>query len=362
MLSFTVLGSGNGGRALCAFIAGKGYPVIMYEPLEETEDYLRIKAEREMFLEGDISIGGRIKDATMDIREAVKDSDVIFIIVPSFAHRPIFGKLIPHLKDRQHVVLFPGNYGGFLFKKMMGDMEVTKDISISETSSLPFACRISSYNSVMIYKKKFKMKMATSPYGRNKEILEIVNDVFQNFTQFIPGENLLEIDLDNINQPLHPLPILLNYGTIEKSPETFRHYIDGVTPLISEIMMKMDEERLALGKKLSLNLIPTLEQLKMYYGENDSRTYFEYVNSPESPYKDLVGDHVKSRYLTEDVPYLLVPFTHLARHMDIQVPISETCIKLSSLLHDTDYFAVGTTLEKIGIADKSLVEIIKLAS
>ena len=93
-LNFTVLGSGHGGRAVCGQIAEKGYPVVMYEPLEETADYLKIKAEKEMFLDGDITAGGKLSGATMNIEEAVKDTDVILVIVPSFAHNPIFEKYV----------------------------------------------------------------------------------------------------------------------------------------------------------------------------------------------------------------------------------------------------------------------------
>jgi len=88
-LNFAVLGSGNGGRAFCGQIAHRGYPVVMYEPLAETADYVKLKEEKQMLLKGDISVGGKLKGVTMDIREALKDADVIFIVVPSFAHPPI---------------------------------------------------------------------------------------------------------------------------------------------------------------------------------------------------------------------------------------------------------------------------------
>ncbi|MGD8844979.1 MAG: NAD(P)-binding domain-containing protein, partial [Desulfobacteraceae bacterium] len=116
---FAVLGSGNGGRAFCAQIAAKGYPVVMYEPLEATQDYLNLKANKEMYLEGDIQAGGTLDDVTMDIQAALVNADVIFVVVPSFAHRPIFEKMIPYLTDGQHIIIVPGNYGGFLLKKMM---------------------------------------------------------------------------------------------------------------------------------------------------------------------------------------------------------------------------------------------------
>ena len=356
-IKYAVLGSGHGGRAVCGQIAEKDYPVMMYEPLEETEDYLKIRQEKEMFLDGDISAGGQLSGATMDIEEAAKDTDVIIIVVPSFAHKPIFEKLIPNLMDGQHVMIVPGNYGGLLLKKMMSDRGIERSIIISETVSLPYACRINTYNTVMIYKKKSRLKIASSPSRNNPEAVDIMNDIFAGYVNFIPGNNLLEVDLDNPNQTLHPLPVLLNYGAIENNPETFRHYMDGITPLISEKMMQMDEERLAIGKAFSLALSPTMEQLKMYYGENDAKTYYEYVNSPESPYKDVIGHNVRSRYLTEDVPGLNVTALQLAKKAAVETPIIELTVRLTSWLHGVDYVSTGTNLEKLGIADKTIEEI-----
>ena len=70
-MKFAVLGSGNGARAWCAQIAAKKLPVVMWEPLEETEDFKKIRDEKEMFLEGDMVLGGKLAGATMDIREAM---------------------------------------------------------------------------------------------------------------------------------------------------------------------------------------------------------------------------------------------------------------------------------------------------
>ena len=246
------------------------------------------------------------------IEEALKDADVILIVVPSFAHKPIFEKMVSHLQDGQQVIIIPGNYGGLRLKKMMADRGIKKEITISETASLPYACRIATYNTVMIYKKKSRLKIASSPSRNNLQALDIMNDIFGGYVNFFAGENLLEVDLDNPNQTLHPLPVLLNYGDIERHPETFRHYIDGISPLISEKMMDMDEERLSIGRAFSLKLTSTMAQLKMYYGHNDTQTYYEYSNSSESPYKDVVGHNVRSRYLTEDVPGLNVPALQLA--------------------------------------------------
>ena len=107
------------------------------------------------------------------------------------------------------------------------------------------------------------------------------------------------IDMSNVNFTLHPLPVLLNYGDIEKHPKTFRHYMDGITPLISEQMHRMDEERVAAGKSVGFTLTPTLEMLKTYYGMNATKTIYEYMNSPETPYANLVVKKYLPMLLTD---------------------------------------------------------------
>lgn len=127
-------------------------------------------------------------------------------------------------------------------------------------------------------------------------------------------------------------------------------------------MHKLDEERIIAGKKLGLNLQDCLSQLKMYYGNNDAKTIYEYVNSDESPYKDLVGQSVYGRYLTEDVPGVIVPILLLTKKAGLDLPIAEMVVKLASFLHDEDYLASGTTLETLGIENLSISEIIELTS
>lgn len=361
-LNFAVLGSGNGARAFCGQIGAKGFGVVMYEPLEATKDYFKLRKNKKLYLEGDIVAEGNIKGLTMDMKEAVKDAHVVLVVVPSFAHKPIFEKLIPELDTGQHIFIVPGNYGGLLLKKMISDNGIKTDITISEMSTLPYACRISSYDTVKIYKRKSSIKIASSPAIKNEEAIRIMYSIFGNHVRFISGQNLLEIDLDNINQTLHPLPVLLNYGCIENNPKSFKHYMDGVTPLISKKMSEIDKERMAIGEAFSLNLISTLNQLKMYYGDNDSETYYEYVNSAESPYKDIVGHSVRSRYLTEDIPCLHVPASNLAKRVGVEAPLTELCIRLASELHGVDYTSKGYSLLNLGIEHKKPDEIVGMTT
>jgi len=200
--------------------------------------------------------------------------------------------------------------------------------------------------------------MATSPYRQFKQVFNLLQDIFTPYVEMIECDKILNIDLSNSNFTLHPLPVLLNYGAIEQNPKTFRHYIDGITPEISKLMKTMDDERLAIGKAYGIDLLDTLEQLKMYYGWNNSSSYYEYVHSSESRYYDLVGHNIRSRYLTEDVPQVLVPAYMLAKKAQVDVPVVEITIRLASYLHGVDYLKEGTTLDKLGLGKFSVKEII----
>jgi opine dehydrogenase len=360
IVKFAVLGSGNGARAWSAQIAAKGYPVVMWEPLEESGDFQKLSKAPHIRLEGDINISGTLAGVTGNIAEALQGAQVILIVVPSFAHTPVFLKMIPHLQDGQQVILVPGNFGAYRLKKMMADAGCKKKIFLSTTGTMPYACRITAFDTVKIFKRKFIMHLATSPASAGKEILDLLNDIFSGYIQYTGFEHILAQDLSNLNYVMHPYPVLLNYGRIELRAETFRHYMDGVTPLISEQMELLDRERIEIGKKTGFRLTAVLDLLKLYYGQNDSKTIYEYVNSKETPYADLVGQNVKSRYITEDVPGLVMPTALLAKKSGAPSPRADTIVDLASQLHKTDYWTSGTTLESIGIGDKSINEIIDM--
>ncbi len=143
-----------------------------------------------------MNIGGPIAGVTMDIEEAMSGAEFLFIVVPSFAHEPIFRKMLPYLKDGQHIVVVPGNYAGFRFRKIMREEGVKAGISISETASMPYACRIDKYDTVMIFKKKFKLQIATSPVSDAEPVLAVIQDIFEGYVDFIPYGSLLFYRLD----------------------------------------------------------------------------------------------------------------------------------------------------------------------
>jgi len=65
----------------------------------------------------------------------------------------------------------------------------------------------------------------------------------------------------------------------------------------------------------------------------------------------MVGpSSLKGRYITEDVPYGLVPLAQLARGFGVDIPIIDATIRMASLINEADYYKQGMSLEELGIA------------
>ena len=67
-----------------------------------------------------------------------------------------------------------------------------------------------------------------------------------------------------MNTVVHPLPVLLNAGRIE-SGEQYRHYMDGITPAIGDLIEQMDQERLAVGRAYGLDILSLRDAYVHYY-------------------------------------------------------------------------------------------------
>ncbi len=82
----------------------------------------------------------------------------------------------------------------------------------------------------------------------------------------------------------------------------------------------------------------------------------------KSPYKEIYGQNVFGRYVSEDLPFLAVPAKQLAEKAGIEVPWLKVLIDLGSLVHKKNYEVEGYNLEKLGIKDMELDAIIEMIS
>lgn len=207
-------------------------------------------------------------------------------------------------------------------------------------------CDLRCDGTLYIHSIKKELRMAVCPVHRTDSVIGMLNGYFD---VFAPARNFLETSLDNMNMTLHPLPVLMNMYSVERALDAFRHFIDGVTPAVGRLLEKMDRERIAIGDAYGLRLTPAIDQLKAYYGECGRNTIADYVSALDGPYPNVKGFGLNSRYITEDVPYLVVAGLSLGKAAGVSAPVMELCVQLASAVMNVDYLASGYSLARLGL-------------
>jgi len=349
---YAVLGAGHGGQALAGYLSLKGFKVNLYN---RTPDRLNsIKLMGGIQVEGEIQGFASLNLVTSSIEEAVKDVEIIMVVVPANGQRFMAENLVPFLKDGQIIVLNPGRTGGALeFRQIFKERNVTAQVIISEAQTFLFACRINGPAQVKIFRIKNSIPVAAIPAYKT---IEVVTALRKALPQFVPEDNVLKTSFNNIGAVFHPTLTILNAARIENTHGEFDYYIDGITPSVALILEAVDNERVKVAEALGIRAITAREWLYSAYDAYGRNLYEAMQNNPG--YRGIQAPYtIYTRYITEDVPMSLVPISSFGKMLQIPTPTIDCMIHLANILHNRDYFAEGRTIEKLGLAGLSVKEI-----
>ena len=348
-MNIAVLGSGNGGCAVAADCALHGHDVRLFDFEQFDTVIVAIRASGDTIeATGDVEGKAQLAYVGHDLGVALDGADLVYVVGPSYATAPFAQACREYLKPGQHVVVCPGTNGGaIVFKRGLGVELGDPRFVVSETSTLPYACRLMGDNRVHVYLKLHAgLYMASLPSsavgGRSADVAAVYPGV-------TPYSNVFQTLLQNGNNVIHPAVSLLNVARIE-SVDDFLFYEEGVTPGVGRLMEAVDAERLAIAKALDAPILsePAVGVIQGYMTEeNYDRAYSEAPG-----FKGILAQtSLEYRYLTEDVGYGLILLTDLARVAGVATPAMDAIITLVSIVLGRDLRdGAERTLETLGLA------------
>ena len=357
---YTVIGAGNGGKAMAAHLALKGFPVALYNRTSKHIDIIQKRGGIELkSYEGGPQGFGELTLVTANIAEALEHAEMIMVVVPSSAHTDIARLVTPYLRDGQIIILHPGRtFGALEFDKLLRDNHCTADVIVSEAETFIYASRSDGPASAYIYRIKDSVPLAALPATDTAQVLDVVNSAFP---QFIDGVNVFHTSMNNIGAIFHPALTILNAGRIESTRGDFQFYIDGVTPSVARVLEALDRERVAVASAIGIRAQTTLEWLKKAY-DTDGADLYEAIQNQEGYYGIGAPKTLAHRYIFEDVPMSLVPLAALGQQFGLSVRGMVSIIRLACIIHQRDYWHYGRTLVKLGYADISVSELTRFAN
>jgi opine dehydrogenase len=352
---YTVVGAGNGGKAMAAHLALMGFPVALYN--RTATNIAAVKARGGIELEsydGGPRGFGELALVTAQIDAAVNFADVIMVVIPSSAHAEVAKAMAPYLRDGQIIILHPGRTCGAIeVAKVLCDESCRADATVAEAGTFIYASRAEGPAQARIFRIKEALPLAALPAARTARVLDEIHDAYP---QYIDGQNVLVTGLDNMGAVFHPVLTLLNAGRIESTGGDFQFYIDGVTSSVARVLEVIDRERVTVASALGIRAQTAMEWLKMAYNAT-GMDLNEAIHNQPGYYGIKAPATLNHRYLFEDIPMSLVPIAALGQRYGVSTGGIDSIIKLACIVHRTDYWRRGRTLEKLGIAQLSVSEI-----
>lgn len=346
-MKVAILGSGNGAHATAYEWSKAGHEVWMF-------DFAKFKTIEKVAEKGEIECQGEIEGraplayAGSDIEKVMDGAALIIAVGPAYSTVPFAEACKPYAKPGQVFIVCPASFSGaIVFKEALGIDLLDEEIVVAETSTLPYAARLVEPGTVFIHNRlKGGLYIAALPSKCNQKVFDMVKSV-HNTMELV--DNVWQTSFQNANPVIHPAVSLLNVALIERTGGDFLFYEEGVTPAVGRLIKAVDDEKIAIGAKLGVSILPNTK-LGMLQGYQAIESYdVGYSTAPG--YKGIMAQtSLDYRYFNEDVGYGLVYMTDFARHIGVDTPIMDSIINITSVIMKRDYRAEGArTLKKLGL-------------
>lgn len=345
-----VLGGGHGAHCMAADLASRGFKVNMFEMPEFKRNLSLLFETKTIEIDGLIKGCYTLEKVTSDIRDAIDGVRYILIATPAFAHKA-YAELLKGITDPQNqiVILYPGAFAGLLFKTIQGDGCPI----VAEANNLPYDTRLVEPGRVMLYGFN-DINIAFMPANRGAELFDEVKALHP-FVRLY--EDVLEAGLSIVNPAFHAGLCLFSINEIENWPKRpFFLYEHGVTPASVKMNMVLDNERKAIGRAFGYTL-RAIEDFSSLAEGYTWRDLYKAIHGDIS-LTSISGPHdIHSRYLTEDAPYGLVPWSHIGRLAGAKTTYIDTIVNIYNVIHEKDWWEAGRNMEDLGLEGMDIAEI-----
>lgn len=339
----TVIGAGNGGCTIAADLTLNGFKVNLYEIPELAESFEPIRQNREITITGKSNNGvAELNMATTNIKEAIDGVETIFVVVPAFGHKRIAELLTPVLTDGQLVALFPGGFGTITFLEEMNRQKIDVDVTFVEAATIPYGTRLKSRTEVVVHILTLILPVGVFPAKRTEAV---INGLKKYYPEITACRDILDAALNNLNPVTHPPPAILSTSLMEKKPDEFYLYRDGITDSVKRVMIAMDKERIEIRKACGIETehygyhqFEPFEVFEDFFGKGELVKTGYRLKGPSS---------LKDRYVTDDVPFGLVFYSTIGRKVGVKTPTCDAITNLACVMNEENYWETGANIEKM---------------
>ncbi|WP_315801431.1 NAD/NADP-dependent octopine/nopaline dehydrogenase family protein [Bradyrhizobium sp. SZCCHNS3002] len=350
--SVSIIGAGNCGCAFAADLASRGANVLLYAHPEHRRHAETI--DRNGYLEAGLKIEGRFHpDVSSDIADVVRFSKFIIITVPSYGHEAVLSELAKFDLSKHVVISITGNFFALMARRQINARYIL------ETATAPYASRMQD-GKVTVMGIKSIMPIAAMPVDVSEALRDEIGAIFPMPLEW--RSNVLEIGMSCITGVIHPTPALMNAGWIETRRGDFYFYREGMSTSVARVIDEVDKERMAIAREFGFKPQPVVAIMNSYY-DRAFTSFGEFARETvEHNTTKMAPQHMRDRFIVQDVPYVLVPWFELGVKVGLHSTAIKSIIDLASIVNETDYLETGRNLRRLGLDAASKGQVIETFS
>ncbi|KAK3089348.1 hypothetical protein FSP39_002920 [Pinctada imbricata] len=352
-----VCGGGNGAHCLAGLASLRPNAEVSVLTLyaDEAERWTKVLVDKKLKISATYNDGtngeleSRPKLITKDPASVVPNADIIFMVVPAFAHQQYLTEIAKHIKDNTVIVGLPGQ-AGFEFQCLSILGNKAKTCAVSSFESLPWACRILEFGchvQILGFKESLGAALLQgSQCTLSAPAFDTIQWILGEKPKIKPIQNYIAVNL-MAKSIIHP-PLM--YGQWSKwngqSLDEKPLFYQGVDDLQASLLSKVSDEVVATAKAIEQqrsgidmkDVIHILDWYKEYYRYQvtDSSNLMKAMQTnkaydgllhPMKPAGD--GKYVPDfsyRYTAEDVPFGLVVMKGIAQIAGVATPVMDEVI------------------------------------
>ena len=344
-----IVGAGAIAFGMAAFLEQSGHAATLWSPSGERTRALA--AGEPLVAAG--AIEGSFKPAVAPSAESLAaDAEVLLIALPAYGHKHVFDAIAPHITATQKVIVSShASFGALYLSRLLAARGIAVPIVAWGTTLV--SGRQTGPAKVQVNTVRKTVDLATLPTSRSAEGLALCQSLFGD--RFVDRQSLLAIALSNLNPTIHMGIALGNMTRMERA-ETWGQ-AENVTPKVGRLLEELDRERLAVATALGLEVRTIFQHLNLSFGVPLGSAY-EMHQAMHAIGKSGAGPTTAdSRYVTEDVPFGLVPTAKLGRLAGSPAPLHEAGVSLFSAMYGRDFTAENDLLAALDIDAISLPQL-----
>lgn len=356
-LNVLVCGGGNGAHCLAGLSASN--PDVETRVLtlfaDEAERWSKILQTNDLTVTMVNSDGssGEIKSkptlVTKDPKEAASGADVIFLVVPAFAHEQYFREISHFVGDNTLIVGLPGQ-AGFEFQCLYMLGEKAKSCIVMSAESLPWACRILEFGrlvQILGFKETLRVsKLQGSQSNFKGSPFDTVQKVLGPKPVLREIQNYIAVNL-MAKSIIHPPLMYGQWSSFDGTPLKEKPlFYKGVNEKQAKLLSGVSDECIAIGKAIEKQIpgtdmsevIHIFDWYLAYYADQiTDKTNLMTVMQTNKAYDGLLhpmkevenGQFVPDfnyRYMAEDVPFGLVVMKGIGELAEVATPVMDEII------------------------------------